>query len=269
MAGGTAARWVDEDMADRITQKAVKFIKDHRDEPFFLYFATHDIHVPRVPHARFVGATIMGPRGDAIVEFDWSVGQVLNTLDELRLADNTLVILTSDNGPVLNDGYKDEAVEKLGAHKPAGPLRGKKSTAFEGGTRVPFIVRWPTRVPAGGTSDALVCQIDFLASLTALTGQSLPNHAGTDSVNLLPALLGASPNGRDALVEQARAIAIRQGPWKLIEPTAGAATHPQLYNLTDDLAETKNIAMRHPEKVRELSKLLDEIRKSGQKSDGP
>jgi arylsulfatase A-like enzyme len=275
MAGGKAARWTDEDMADTLTGQAVKFIQDHRDEPFFLYFATHDIHVPRVPHPRFRGATEMGPRGDAIVEFDWSVGQVMSALDELGLADNTLVILTSDNGPVLNDGYKDEAVEKLGKHKPAGPLRGRKSTAFEGGTRVPFIVRWPDRVPAGGTSDALVCQIDFIASLAALTSQKLPNRAAPDSVNLLPALMGESTDGRDALVEQGRSIAVRRGPWKLIEPGAGpaynpntrsetgASPRPQLYNLADDLAETNNLAAQHPEKVAELSKLLDDIRKSG------
>ena len=144
----------------------------NREKPFFLYFATHDIHVPRVPHPRFRGATKMGPRGDAIAEFDWSVGQVLKALDDLGLADNTLVILTSDNGPVVDDGYPDDAVEKLGKHKPAGPLRGGKSTVFEGGTREPFIVRWPEHVPAGERPNALVCQIDLLASLAALTKQT-------------------------------------------------------------------------------------------------
>jgi arylsulfatase A-like enzyme len=275
MAGGKAARWTDEDLADTLTGQAIRFIKEHRDEPFFLYFATHDIHVPRMPHPRFRGATNMGPRGDAIVEFDSSVGQIMSALDELGLAENTLVILTSDNGPVLNDGYKDEAVEKLGKHKPAGPLRGGKSTVFEGGTRVPFIVRWPNRVTAGGQSDALVCQIDFLASLAALTNQKLPNRAAPDSVNLLPALMGESPDGRDELVEQGRSIAVRKGPWKLIEPGAGPAYNvntksetgalprPQLYNLADDLAESKNLVGQHPEKVAELSKLLDDIRQSG------
>ena len=142
MSGGKAARWHDgRTIADVLTQHAVDFIKQNRAKPFFLYFATHDIHVPRVPHPRFRGATRMGPRGDAIAEFDWSAGQVLKTLDELGLADNTLVILSSDNGPVVDDGYKDDAVEKLGSHKPAGPLRGSKSTAFEGGTREPLIVR--------------------------------------------------------------------------------------------------------------------------------
>jgi arylsulfatase A-like enzyme len=141
MTGGKAARWRDEDIADVLTQHAVDFIKKNRDKPFFLYFATHDIHVPHVPHPRFRGATKMGPRGDAIAEFDWSAGQVLKTLDDLGLADNTLVIFSSDNGPVVDDGYMDDSVEKLGSHKPAGPLRGGKSTVFEGGTREPFIVR--------------------------------------------------------------------------------------------------------------------------------
>jgi arylsulfatase A-like enzyme len=277
MAGGRAARWGDENMADTLTAQALNFIRNNRDKPFFLYFATHDIHVPRVPHPRFRGATSMGPRGDAIVEFDWSAGQVLKALDELKLADNTLVIVTSDNGPVLNDGYVDDAVEKVGKHKPAGPLRGGKSTVFEGGTRVPFIVRWPGHVPAGKTSSAIVCQIDLLATMAALTQNKLPNYAGPDSVNVLPALLGKSPHGRDVLVEQGRSIAIRKLNWKLIEANNGSAvkraaapkprpkTGSQLYNLNDDLAETKNVAKQHPEKVEELSELLKIVLESGRR----
>ncbi len=149
MKGGKSALWTDEDMADTFTHEAVSFIKNNASKPFFLYFATHDIHVPRVPHPRFVGKSGMGPRGDAIVEFDWSVGEVLKTLDEANLTDNTLVILTSDNGPVIDDGYQDQAVEKLGDHKAAGPYRGGKYSKFEGGTRVPLIVRWPGHVKPG------------------------------------------------------------------------------------------------------------------------
>ena len=122
MTGGTAALWIDEDMADVFTRRAVSFIEQHRAAPFFLYFAPHDPHVPRVPNARFVGATTMGPRGDAIAQFDWSVGEVLAALDRLKLADNTIVIVTSDNGPVVDDGYKDDAVAKLGTHRPWGPV---------------------------------------------------------------------------------------------------------------------------------------------------
>jgi arylsulfatase A-like enzyme len=266
MAGGKAARWQDENIADVLTQHAVDFIKQNRDKPFFLYFATHDIHVPRVPHPRFRGATKMGPRGDAIAEFDWSAGQVLKTLDELGLADNTLVILSSDNGPVVDDGYKDDAVEKLGTHKPAGPLRGGKSTAFEGGTREPLITRWPGHISADTTSSALICQIDLLASLAALTNQKLPNRAGPDSVNVLPALLGQSQEGRELLVEQGRNIALRQKNWKYIEPVkqnAGGGPKPQLYDLSEDLGEQHNLAGQKPEKVKQLSGLLDGIRRSG------
>src|SRR5687767_12336453 len=155
MTGGKAALWKDEDMADAFTRKAVAFVEKHREKPFFLFFATHDPHVPRVPHPRFVGKTSMGPRGDAIVQTDWCVGEILTALDRLKLANDTLVIFTSDNGPVVDDGYKDEAVAKLGSHKPAGPFRGGKYSHFEGGTRVPFIVRWPARVKPG-SSAALV-----------------------------------------------------------------------------------------------------------------
>jgi arylsulfatase A-like enzyme len=273
MSGGKAARWHDENTADVLTQQALEFIKRSRDKPFFLYFATHDTHVPRVPHPRFRGATKMGARGDVIVELDWSVGQVLDLLDELQLADNTLVILSSDNGPVVKDGYVDHAVELLGDHKPAGSLRGGKSTAFEGGTRVPFIVRWPNRVKPG-TSDALVCQIDLLASLAAFTKQKLRDGASPDGIDVMNALLGDSKNGRDQLVEQSRNLAIRNGKWKLIEPERRRTTpqgktqpadtpRPQLYNLADDLGEQHNLANHFPEKVIELTKLLDDIRSSG------
>jgi arylsulfatase A-like enzyme len=266
MTGGKAARWRDEEIADVLTQHAVDFIKRNREKPFFLYFATHDVHVPRVPNPRFRGATKMGPRGDAIAELDWSAGQVLKALDDLGLTDDTLVIFSSDNGPVVDDGYMDEAVEKLGSHRPAGPLRGGKSTPFEGGTREPFIVRWPKHVPAGKTSDALICQIDLLASLAALTDQKLPNHAAPDSVNVLPTLLGELPDGREELVEQGRAIALRQKNWKYIESVrknGKGSNQPQLYDLSHDLAEQHNLAQEQPEKVKELSGALDRIRKSG------
>ena len=172
MAGGKAARWVDQDMADVFTREAVAFIERHAAEPFFLEFATHDIHVPRVPHPRFAGASRCGVRGDVVQELDWSVGQVLQVLDRLKLADRTLVVFTSDNGPVVDDGYADGAQRDLDGHRPTGPLRGGKYSLFEGGTRVPLLVRWPGRVRPG-LSDALVNQIDLLASLASLVGRRL------------------------------------------------------------------------------------------------
>jgi arylsulfatase A-like enzyme len=275
MSGGKSARWVDEDMAEVITRRAVDFIKRKRQQPFFLYFATHDIHVPRVPHPRFRGTTRMGPRGDAIVEFDWSVGELLDALDETGVAENTLVILTSDNGPVLDDGYKDDAAQKIGEHRPAGPLRGKKSTVFEGGTRVPFIVRWPRRVRPG-TSEALVCQIDFLASLATLVGQELSADTTPDGIDVLAALLGDSPDGRDFLVEQGRTLALRVDKWKLIfaglaPPVSGELpadvdlrTGAQLYNLARDVGEKRNLAATNPNIVEQMADLFRDICSAGQ-----
>ena len=276
MTGGTAALWKDEDMADVFTAKATGFIEQHRAKPFFLFFAPHDPHVPRVPHPRFAGATTMGPRGDAIAQLDWSVGQVLATLDRLGLARNTLVLFTSDNGPVVDDGYRDEAVEKLGGHKPAGPFRGGKYSSFEGGTRVPFVVRWPARVKPS-VSGALLSQMDFVASFSALVGAPSPEARARDSENVLPALLGSSKTARAVLVEQggALALALRQGRWKYIAPAQGPRIQqntntetgndpePQLYDLATDPAERNNLAAVRPEKARELAALLDGLRRAG------
>ncbi len=274
MSGGRSARWVDEDMADVLTGKALAFIERHRDERFFLYYATHDIHVPRVPHPRFAGQSGLGPRGDVILQLDWATGQLLETLERLKLAETTLVIFTSDNGPVVDDGYRDEAVEKLGGHRPAGPLRGGKYSAFDGGTRVPMLVRWPRRVKPG-VSDALVGQVDFLASFAALTGQTLGRRDGPDSLEAMGALLGESQTGRDQLVEQAGALSLITGRWKLISASAGPKVNaetntelgndpqPQLYDLSADLGEQRNVAAEHPDVVRDLTERLERIRRDG------
>ncbi len=258
MKGGRAAHWKDEDMSDVFTRHAQSFIEQHQTESFFLYFATHNIHVPRLPHPRFLGTTSMGTRGDAIVEFDAAVGDLLKTLDHLQLTDNTLIIVTSDNGPVLDDGYQDQAVEKLGDHKPAGPLRAGKGTIWEGGTRLPFMVHWPRRVKPG-VSEALVCQIDFCASLASLTGVELKSVDAPDSFNVLPALLGDSLIGRDHLIEHAGRIALREEHWKLVDADN---KHPsiELYDLKNDLAETKNLADQHPELVEKMTRRMNDLR---------
>ena len=185
MKGGGKALWKDENIADSITSHAIGFIREHKDEPFFMYFATNDVHVPRFPHDRFRGKNPMGLRGDAIVQFDWSVGQIMDTLDKLGLSENTLIILSSDNGPVVDDGYQDRAEELLNGHSPAGPLRGNKYSAFEGGTRIPAIVRWPKGAASAEVSNALVSQIDWFASLASLVGAGLPKGAAPDSFNFL------------------------------------------------------------------------------------
>jgi len=279
MSGGRAARWVDENIADTITGKAVAFIEKHKEEPFFLYFATHDVHVPRVPHPRFAGQSGLGPRGDAILQFDWSVGEILKTLDRLGLAGGTLVIFSSDNGPVVDDGYKDQAVELLDGHKPGGPLRGGKYSAFDAGTRVPFVVRWPGRVKPG-ISDALACQIDLPTSMAVLTRQKLGFDDAPDSFDVLGALLGRTQAGRDHLVEHAGVLSLIQGDWKYIEPGKGPRMNvntntelgnhpqPQLYNLRDDLGEKNNVATEHPQRVKEMAGLLQKIRQQGRSRTG-
>jgi arylsulfatase A-like enzyme len=273
MTGGKSALWVDENIADVITGKAVKFIEDNKDKPFFLYFATHDIHVPRMPNQRFVGKSGMGPRGDAIIEFDWSVGEIIQAVERMNLTKNTLIIITSDNGPVVDDGYKDQAVELLGNHKPAGLLRGGKYSAFEGGTRIVFIAGWKETIKPG-TSDALFSQVDLMASFAALAGQALPTGAGPDSRNHLVDLLGKSKAGRDWVVEQPTSskLAIIKGSWKLIEPGPGVKVQvntntetgndpsPQLYNLETDIGEKNNVALQHPLIVKELTEHLKNLR---------
>lgn len=271
MTGGAAARWVDADLADVLTARAERFLRENRDRRFFLEFAAHDIHVPRVPHARFRGKTAMGPRGDAIVQFDDSVGRLLAVLDELHLAEQTLVIFTSDNGPVLDDGYADGAAEQVGAHRPAGPWRGGKYSAFEGGTRVPCVVRWPGRVRPG-TSAALLCQVDLLRSLAALVGRPLAAGDAPDSEDHLAAFLGEEPRGRAELVEQAGSLGLRAGKWKFVpagkgrafdEQTKielGNAPDEQLYDLEKDPGETQNLAAAEPERCKGMRERLAALR---------
>lgn len=275
MSGGKAALWTDENIADVITGKAVSFIEKNKDKPFFLYFSTHDIHVPRVPHPRFAGKSGMGPRGDVILEFDWSVGEILNALDRLKLSKNTIVIISSDNGPVVDDGYKDQAVELLGDHKPAGPLRGGKYSAFDGGTRVIFITRWPEKIKPGIT-DALFSQVDLMATFASLTGQNIPEGAGPDSFDHLPALLGRDKQGRDWLVEHqwGQRLSIIKGNWKYIEPAEGVKIQvntntetgndpePQLYDLKTDTGEKNNVAAQNPLLIKEFADLLKEVREN-------
>ncbi len=276
--GGKAALWKDDEIAEVLTRKAVAFIERHADRPFFLYFATHDIHVPRVPHARFRGTSQAGVRGDVVQEFDWSVGEVMAAIDRLKLTDNTLIIVTSDNGGVLDtngpDSVNSGTVETNNGHAYNGPLRAGKGSAYEGGTRVPLVARWPGRI-AAGVSHELICHADMLATFAAITGQALPAAAGPDSFNVLPALLGERREKpcRDHLVEHGNRLALRKGPWKLIPAVSapGAKAKPgkrgpavaELYNLANDLGETTNLAAQHPEMVKEMTELLQKIRAGG------
>lgn len=276
MTGGKSALWVDEEISTVLTAKSVKFIEEHARQPFFLYFATHDIHVPRVPNGRFVGKSGMGPRGDAILELDWTVGEIMQILDRHGLTQDTLLMFSSDNGPVVDDGYRDQAAEKLGTHKPGGIYRGGKYSNFDAGTHVPWIVRWPARVKPDQISDAAISQVDLPSTLAALTGQNLPTGAAPDSLNELPALLGESKKGRPWVIEHAGALSIIQDGWKLISASNGPAmdnntntelgnaSKPQLYFLRDDPSERHDLASQQPDRVRSLSALLESVRQRTQ-----
>ena len=274
MKGGGKALWKDENIADSITAHAVDFIKQHKDEPFFMYFATNDVHVPRFPHDRFRGKNPMGLRGDAIAQFDWTVGQLMETLDQLGLTENTLIILSSDNGPVVDDGYKDKAEELLNGHTPSGPWRGNKYSAFEGGTAVPVIVRWPQKIKKTGDSDVLMSQIDWLASLGALINARLPKGSAPDSYDRLGNLIGTDKTDRPWIVEQSmnHTLSVRTKDWKYIEPNDDPTTFmkaekietgnlnvPQLYEM-EKVSEQENVAEKYPEKVFELQTILRQVR---------
>jgi arylsulfatase A-like enzyme len=275
MTGGKQARWTDEEIAHVFLSKAEQFIEENSKSPFFLYFSLNDIHVPRMPSTQFKGKSKMGLRGDVILQMDWTVGEILKKLDELEIAENTLIIFSSDNGPVLDDGYDDKAVELAKGHSPAGALRGGKYSAFEGGTRVPWLARWPQSIKPGSTSDALICQIDLLASFANFFQQKLDGNDAVDSHNVIDAILGKSKVGRTFLVKQGGALSITQGAWKYIEPKDGKAFNeltgietgnnpsPQLYDLSKDPGEKMNLAGKYPAKVKAMSEELEKIKSEG------
>lgn len=269
MKGGEAAKWVDENMADTFLVRAQQYVTKHKDEPFFLYFGLQQPHVPRTPHPRFEGKSGMGPRGDVILEADWCIGELYKTLEKEGLLENTLIIFSSDNGPVLNDGYNDDAVEKLGNHKPSGDLRGGKYSLFEAGTRVPFSTYWKGKIQPT-KSDALVCQVDLFSSIAALVGS---DKRVNDSQNLLDDFLGKSKKGREELVIEATTrTAFRKGDWVMIPPFKGPPVNTKvnielgnltdygLFNLKDDLSQQNDLAKKHPEKLKEMIAAFEAIR---------
>ncbi len=277
--GGHAARFRDEDLADKWVEKSVQWIEGHQDQPFFLFFASHDLHVPRIVHERFQGATPLGPRADAIVQLDWCVGEILKTLDRLKLAEKTLVVFCSDNGPVLDDGYKDDAIEKIGDHKPAGPFRGGKYNVMEGGTRTPLITRWIGRIPAG-QSDEMVCTVDLAASCAALVDVPLPADGCLDSIDVLGALLGEKgAKGRDHLIQQDNGrggnYGLRVGKWKLQRHDSKKTNNTELrlnrrpiepfllFDLEKDPGERNNVIDQHPDVAKRMKRKLAQLIEAG------
>jgi len=277
--GIDAPQRVDENVMDILTVDAVNWLNQQdANAPFFLYFAPVAIHFPYTPSAQ-KGTSGTGLYGDWIHELDLSVGRILNKLDQMGCADETLVIFTSDNGGVLlTDGERPEAVAYRAGLRCNGTLRGRKHSIYEGGFRVPFIARWPDHIQAGSTHDTTINLVDLFATLASLTGQSIPANASfaEDSFNFLPALLGKpssnktrstmilhSPNGN---------FAIRQGPWKYIEgkpsPTLKRTPrkdelNPQLYNLTEDPGEQKNLINDRRTIAAQLAELLNQQRHQG------
>jgi len=277
MRGGEKALWKDEALAEIFSDKAKAFVRSshHKNEPFFLYYALHQPHVPRLPAPQFVGATALGPRGDVIVEMDWCVGELVKELEHLGILENTMIIFSSDNGPVVDDGYIDRAVELNGPHCPAGPLRGGKYSKYDGGTRVPFIISQKGTVREG-VSDALVGQVDLMASFSAMLNVPLAEASALDSENMLNAFLGGDPVGRAELMMEgaSKGRLLHSGKWVYISPSEGLAYNrdtdtelgnsldPQLYNTEYDIGQQKNVACFYPELVKNMEARLNAILQS-------
>jgi arylsulfatase A-like enzyme len=282
MEGGDEARWKDQDLVDILTTKMITQLEQFskEDKPFFIYYSPPQPHIgtkPRpefwLPNERFKGTSNAGSYGDVIHELDWSVGEILKTLDRLSLSENTLVVFTSDNGA--------PAFEQFG-HRPRGPImRGGKGNILEGGHRVPFIACWPGKIKAGTTSPELISLTDMMATFAAIVGKDLPPNAGEDSYNVLPALLGGKlfdPN-RPVVFSSGGvdALCIRVGKWKYIEgqgdrgfmeffsgkpyPEPKPNDPPaQLYDLDEDLGESNNLYNQYPEIVKMMKEKLEEIK---------
>ena len=278
--GGHKARFRDEDLADMWVKKADEFIETNKDKPFFLYFATHDLHVPRMPHERFQGKTSLGFRGDSIIQLDWCVGELMKKVDELGLSKNTLFVFCSDNGPVMDDGYKDGALEKLGAHDANGPYRGGKYSIYEGGTRTPFITYWKGKIKPG-VSEEIVSTVDLAGSLATLTGTKMPDDACVDSFDVMDAMLGVDgAEGRTSMVQQdnnGEDFGYREGKWKLQRHDSGDTNNLevskkltktkvppfQLFDLEKDPEERNDVLAENKDIAEGMKLRLDLIIKTG------
>ena len=273
MSGGNKARWTDEEMPLTFLSKANEFIEVNKNKPFFLYYALTEPHVPRMPSTMFKGKSGLGYRGDAILQIDWTVGEIMKQLEYQGIAKNTIVIFTSDNGPVLDDGYEDEAVTELNGHTPWGVLRGGKYSTFEAGTRIPWILSWPAKVKQDVVSSALISQVDILTSFSKMLNVKLGTDEAIDGEDMLKPLLGKSTKGRTVLIEQGSgSLAIVKDNWKYIEPNKGAAisvltnielgnnSQAQLYDLDKDIGEKNNLAAQYPKIVEELASTLEKIK---------
>ena len=285
MKGGHSARFKDEELPKTVVAKSVQFIEKNRDAPFFLEVGLFEPHVPRVAAPPFVGKSGCGLRGDVIEQIDWEVGEIMKALDRLKLANNTLVIFSSDNGPILFDGYFDRSEEDLNGHQPTGGLRGWKYLTYEGGCRVPLIARWPKQIKPR-VSEQMFSLVDVYATLASIVGQVISADTAPDSLDMSNVLLGKTlKNLRSSMVLHGiGGLALRQGDWKYIpatekvkpggmgsganaaDPRFAAANIPEplLFNLATDPNETKNVFTSHPKKAAELEKELKAIVAQGE-----
>ena len=261
MKGGEKAKWSDIDMADHFLEKAKSYIKNNKYNSFFLFYSLQQPHVPRTPHPRFEGKSGMGPRGDAIIEADWCVGELYKTLESEGIIENTLIIFSSDNGPVLNDGYYDDAVEKIGNHKPTGGLRGGKYSLFEAGTKVPFISYWKNRIKPV-VSNKIISQVDILNSIAKIIGSQYRSQDGKDLSKLI--LDNAGAGRKELILEATSRTAYREEDWVMIPPyygeeisknvniELGNSRDYKLYNLNIDPSQKTNLSKKNPRKLDEM-----------------
>lgn len=271
-----------EEVLDKLLEKTIAFIetctKEKPDSPFFMYMALTAPHTPIVPTKRFLGKSGIGVYGDFVMQTDWTIGQVLNTLEEKGLSNNTLVIVTSDNGCSPQADFP--ALAKFG-HDPSYIFRGYKADIFEGGHHIPFIARWPGKIKPSTSCDETICLTDLTATAAEIVGEKLPDNAGEDSVSILPALLGKKLDKplREATVHHSinGSFSIRQGQWKLeMCPGSGGWSEPrpaeakkmglppiQLYDLSKDISEQKNVYKEHPDVVEKLTALLEKYKQQG------
>jgi arylsulfatase A-like enzyme len=263
---------VQDTLTVRYTDEAVKFITENKSQPFFLYLSHTAVHVPLHPGSNFRGKSQNGTYGDWVEELDWSAGRILDTVRELGIASNTLVIFTSDNGPWLVKG-KDGGI--------AGPLRGGKGSTWEGGMREPTIAWWPGHVPAGSACAATTANLDILSTFVTLAGGQVPADRVIDGKDISPLLFGkakASPHEAFFYFNGETLQAVRSGPWKLGLPSQFdqkkkgllASGVPRLYNLETDIGETKDVAAEHPDIVSRLQGYLAQMDADlGEKKKGP
>lgn len=262
MCGGKKALWNDETMGEVLCSKAVEYIKENKTKPFFLYYAPHNAHEPRVPSKMFRGKSQAGIYGDVIEEFDYYVGEIIKTLKDEGLYDNTIVVVTSDNAPMIKEGYKDGALENINGHNPYANLRGEKYSLHEGGNKVPFICVWPDKIKSSFIQEQPFTYLDMMATIPSLIGKTIDVNQMNDSRDGSQLFIDKNaPKYREYILTQNNGgeWSFRMGNWKFIP---GAKNRPaELYDLSQDPSELRNVLYAYPEVVNKFRQIMSEIKK--------